>query len=322
MIVNFATIVAGIAGMAAALELLTGSVGFYTPYLILAPAISLAVWVFLLAKGYGPIERVFSIISITMFVYVVVAFLAKPSPEAIVSGTFWITHDLSPDYLLYSSAIIGATISPYMQFYLTSAIVDKGLRIKDLKDERVGTFLGISFSGLQAFAIVIVTAAVLFPLGIIVDTPRDVALALFPFLGGLTFILFSIGFFSSSITGTGVVVSTTGYAFSEFFGVERGLSKRVHEAFLFYFMFTACFIIGYGVLLLGITPIQAMVYSMLISFILSPLVMFLLLRITNDSEVLGKHANRGFMKYVGWLIFGILIFLDGIMLTSFVIPIG
>ena len=317
--VNFATVIAGIAGMAASLELLAWVAGLYFPYTILVPILTFCVWLFLLKEGYGPIERVFSIVSLTMFVYVVVAFMANPSPEEIIRGSLWITEELTFDYLVYVSAIIGATISPYMQFYLVSAIVDKRVRIRDLLSERVGSILGITISGIQAFAIVLVAAYVLFPRGIIVETAKDVALSLVPFLGFSAFTLFAIGFFSSSLNGTGVIISSSGYSFSEFFGVERGLSKRVREAFTFYLMFTICFMIGCGALILGITPIQAMVYSMVISFILSPMVVYLILRVANDSEVMGKHANNFVMKIVGWAIFVILLLLDFILLMDVVI---
>ncbi|WP_309493429.1 NRAMP family divalent metal transporter [Candidatus Hecatella orcuttiae] len=315
--VNFATIVAQIAGMAAGLELLLGSLGLYTPYVVLSPILAFSVWAFLLKKGYSPVERIFSVVSLTLLAYVAVAFMAKPSPEAVAAGTFWIVHKPTPDYLLFSAAVIGATISPYMQFYLTSALVDKGVKLKDLKLGRTGSVLGITVSGIEAFAIVVVTATVLHPLGITVDTPRDAALALFPYLGAATFILFSIGFFASSVIGTGVVVSSSGYAFGEFFGVERGLNKKVAEAFHFYLTFTACFIIGYAVLLLGVTPIQAMVYSMVISFIFSPLVMLLILTTANSRELLRDAANKMHFRAAGWLIFGVLLVLDAFLISTF-----
>lgn len=317
--VNFATVIAGIAGMAASLELLAWVIGFYFPYTILTPILTFCVWTFLLKEGYGPIERVFSIISLTMFVYVAVAFMANPSPKEIIQSSLWITEKLTFDYLVYVSAIIGATISPYMQFYLVSAIVDKRVRVRDLLSERVGSILGITISGIQAFAIVIVAAYVLFPRGIVVETAKDVALSLVPFLGFSAFTLFAVGFFSSSLNGTGVIISSSGYSFSEFFGVERGLSKRVREAFTFYLMFTICFTIGYGALILGVTPVQAMVYSMVISFILSPMVVYLILKIANDSEVMGKYVNNFAMKITGWIIFIVLLMLDVILLTNAVI---
>ncbi|RLG90753.1 MAG: hypothetical protein DRO36_05565 [Candidatus Hecatellales archaeon] len=316
--VNFATIVAEIAGMAASLELLAWVAGFYVPYTVLAPILTVCVWIFLLKEGYGPIERVFSIVSLTMFVYVAVAFMVKPSPEEVFYGSFWITRKLTFDYLVYVSAIIGATISPYMQFYLVSAIIDKKVRVKDILSERIGSALGITISGIQAFAIVIVAAYVLFPRGIAVETARDVALALVPFLGFSAFTLFSVGFFASSLNGTGVIISSSGYSFSEFFGVERGLSKRVREAFTFYLMFTVCFMIGYGALIFGVTPIQAMVYSMVISFILSPMVVYLILRVSNDREIMGEHVNSPIIKLVGWIIFVVLLFLDAILLADMV----
>lgn len=315
--VNFATIVAQIAGMAAGLELLLGSVDLYTPYVVLSPILAFSVWAFLLKKGYSPVERIFSVVSLTLLVYVAVAFMAKPSPESVLTGTFWVTAKPTPGYLFFSAAVIGATISPYMQFYLTSALVDKGVKRKDLKLGRTGSVLGITVSGIEAFAIVVVTATVLHPLGVTVDTPRDAALALFPYLGAPSFTLFSIGLFASSVIGTGVVVSSSGYAFGEFFGVERGLNKKVAEAFHFYLTFTACFIIGYAVLLLGVTPIQAMVYSMVISFIFSPMVMFLILTTANSRELLKDTTNRAYFKAVGWLIFGILLVLDGFLISTF-----
>ena len=322
MVVNFSIMVAGIAGMAAGLELLLSCIGFYAPYVILAPIITLFFWAFLLKEGYGHVERVFSVVSMILFVYVFVAFLAQPSAEAVVMGTLWVTHIPTQYYIFYIAAIIGSTISPYMQFYITSAIIDKNIKIRDLRNERIGNLLGISFEGIEAFAIVIVTATVLFPGGILIDTPRDAALALVPFLGIYAFALFSLGFFSSSLTGAGVVVSSSGYAFSEFFGVERGMSKKVHEAFLFYFMFTAVFLVGYGALLLGVTPIQAMVYSMFICFIFSPIVLYLILIVANDRDLMGPYANGSVMKVLGWAIFVILLLFNGILLFSTIWPTG
>jgi Mn2+/Fe2+ NRAMP family transporter len=222
------------------------------------------------------------------------------------------------DYILLFITMVGTTITPYMQFYLQSAVVDKGVRIEDYRFAKYDVYAGAFMTGFIAFFIILATGTILHPAGVAVDSAEDAARALEP---GRRFAshLFAVGLLNASFLAALVLPLATAYGLSEAFGWESGISKSFKEAPQFLGFYTAFIVIGAGVIMIPHAPlIRIMFLSQTINGILLPIVLVIMLRLVNNREIMGDYVNSKRMDIITWITVAILILLTLLLLvTSF-----
>lgn len=213
--------------------------------------------------------------------------------------------------------MIGTTITPWMQFYLQSSVVDKGVDVKNLKYQRWDVFLGAFWTDFIAFFIVVATAATLYKHGINIETAEDAAKALEPFAGKYASSLFAIGLFGASLLGAHILPLSTAYAITEAFGFENGLDKKFKEAPVFYGIILLFIVIGAGIILLPNIPlIKLMIIAQEINGILLPIILIYMLKLTNDKEIMGEYVNSKLFNVIAWVTVVFIIILTLILLVQ------
>ena len=311
VLANIANTASEFAGVAASLEIFGVSRHWSVPLI--------AVLVFgLVVQGtYKFIERIFLTASALYAVYIISAFLAQPPWATILRQTVRPTFSLHGGYLTTLITIVGTTIAPWMQFYLQSTIVDKGVRLRDLRWAKLDAYIGSAAAGLIAFFIIVACGATLFPHGIRVDTAKDAALALEPFAGPYATILFAFGLLNASIFSAAILPLSTAYAVCEALGWETGVDRRPKEAPGFFTIYTAMILVGSIPILLPQAPLVAiMFWSQTLNGILLPLVLLVMLKLINDPGLMGRHVNSMAFNLVAWGTAAVMIALSVLLLLT------
>jgi len=283
---------------------------------ISVPISAILVW-WLVVKGtYKFSERVFLIFSAFLLVYVVSALLGKPHWHDI--GQAMIKPDIkyTKDYLTIVIGIIGTTIAPWMQFYMQSAVIEKGLTISDYKFTLADVIIGSIITVVVAFFIIVACASTLHISGIKIEEAKDAALALKPLAGDLASATFAFGLFIASIFSATILPVATAFYVCEAFGFEAGIDKKWKEAPQFYWLFTSIIIIGAAIILIPNAPlILITLWSQVANGILLPVVLICMILIVNNKEVMGKYVNNRYQNIFGWFTISVLI---GLTVTLFV----
>ena len=296
LVANGGVTVSEFVGIAAALELL-GVARF-----ISVPIAAAAIW-WLVVKGtYQRVERVFLAMSLVFLAYVVSAFLAHP-PWAIVAREIVRPHfDFSPAFLFSFVAVIGTTISPYMQVFIQSSVVEKGVRAENYRFTKIDVWVGTVFAILVVFFIVISTAATLHANGEHVESAAQAAVALRPLAGPYASILFAVGLFGASMLAAGVLPLATAYSISEAFGFEKGVSSSFREAPIFIGVFTFLVVLGATVAVMpGLSLIHVLIVTQVINGVLLPVILIAVLKLVNNRELMGSHVNGVAYNIAAWL---------------------
>ena len=296
-VANFGIIVSEFVGIAAAAEL------FGLNRYIAVPLAAALVWLLITRGSYARVEKIFLMLTLAFLAYIGAAFLAKPDWGAVLQQTIRPTLQLNIDYLQLLIALIGTTISPYMQLYVQSSVVEKGVTPADYRYTRFDVYLGTLFAGIVAAFIIIATAATLFPTGKQVETAADAARALEPVAGPYAGLMFGLGLLGASLLAAGVLPLATTYMMSEALGFERGVSRSWDEAPIFMGLFTGLVALGAVLALIpGLPLIQVLVGVYVLNGLLLPIELFAILRLVNDHELMGHHVNRGIFGALAWAI--------------------
>jgi NRAMP (natural resistance-associated macrophage protein)-like metal ion transporter len=296
LVANGGVTVSEFVGIAAALELI--GVARY----ISVPIAAVAIW-WLVVKGtYQRVERVFLAMSLVFLGYVVSAFLAHP-PWATVAREIVRPHfDFTPTFLFSFVAVIGTTISPYMQVFIQSSVVEKGVRAENYRFTKIDVWVGTVFAILVVFFIVISTAATLHVNGEHVESAAQAATALRPLAGPYASILFAVGLFGASMLAAGVLPLATAYSISEAFGFEKGVSSTFREAPIFIGVFTFLVVLGATVAVMpGLSLIHVLIVTQVINGVLLPVILIAVLKLVNNRELMGNHVNGLFYNIAAWL---------------------
>jgi Mn2+/Fe2+ NRAMP family transporter len=284
---NTGVIVSEFVGIGQASELLGIS-----KYLVI-PLSGALIW-FLVVRGSPKrVEHVFLVMSLVFFTYVISAFISKPDWASVAVNFVRPTFSLDTAYLFTVMALIGTTIAPFMQIYVQSAAVDKGIDKDELSVARWDVIVGMTFADLIAAFIVICTAATLFTHGITnIDSAATAAESLAPIAGNYAKYLFAIGLFGASMLAMGVVPLATAYSLSEALGFEKGLSRSFREAPIFLGIFTGLMAIGGVVALIpGIPPITLLLVAQCVNGILLPVLLVAIIKLANDPAIMGENRN-------------------------------
>ncbi len=296
LIANAGVTVSEFVGIAAASEL------FDVSHYISVPIAAILIW-FLVVKGsYKKVERVFLLMSLVFLGYIVSAFLSRPDWGAVGVGLIRPEFKLEHAFLFTFVAIIGTTISPYMQVYVQSSVVEKGVTLDDYAKTKWDVWVGTIFAILIVFFIIVSTAATLHKSGIQITTAADAAHALRPLAGRYAQTLFGLGLFGASMLAAGVLPLATAYSISEALGFEKGVSRSFREAPIFIGTFTFLIAVGAAIAIVPNLPlIRVLLVTQVINGLLLPIVLFAVLRLVNDREVMGRHVNGPIYNLAAWL---------------------
>jgi len=311
---NLTVIIAEFAGIAASMEL------FGVHKHISVPVSAFVVWFVVVKGNFKQVERFLIIISLIYLTYVFSGVMSNP-PWKEVARQIMVPHiRLDKDYLLLFITMVGTTITPYMQFYLQSAVVDKGIRIDEYRYAKFDVYAGSFMTVFIAFFIVLSTGTILHPAGVVVDSAEHAAQALRPLAGDFASHLFAVGLLNASFLAAFVLPLATAYGLSEAFGWESGINKTFREAPQFLGFYTAFIVIGAGVILRPNAPLIKIMYlSQTINGMLLPVVLIIMLRLINDASIMGEFVNSKRMNVIAWFTVAVLILLTVMLLvTSFI----
>lgn len=287
LVANTGVIISEFVGIGQASEL------FGVSRFISIPICGVVIWALVVKGSPKGVERVFLVMSLVFFTYVISAFLSKPDWLEVAHGFVKPTISSDTGYLFTVMALIGTTIAPFMQIYVQSAAVEKSMDKDELPMARADVVIGMTFADMIAAFIVICTAATLFSHGITnVDSAATAAESLVPIAGSYAKYLFAIGLLGASMLAMAVVPLATAYSLSEALGFEKGLSRSFREAPIFLGIFTALIIIGAVVSMIpGIPPITLLLVAQCVNGVLLPVLLLAVVRLINNPEIMGEYRN-------------------------------
>lgn len=280
---------------------------------ISVPLVAFAVWILAVKGTYRIAEKIFLVFSMALLSYVISAIAGHPNWEEI--GLSIVKPELQLDYGYVAMIItlVGTTIAPWMQFYMQSTVIEKGLTIKHYKYTILDILVGCIATIAVAFFIIVSCASTLYVngQGTEIKDASDAAIALKPFAGELASHVFAFGLFVASVFAAIILPIATAFYVCEAFGFEAGIDKKWKEAPQFYWLYTAIIAIGAGIILLPNAPlIKISLISQEINGILLPVVLISMMLIINKKEVMGEHVNKGLGNVIGWVTIGILVILS------------
>jgi NRAMP (natural resistance-associated macrophage protein)-like metal ion transporter len=296
LIANGGVTVSEFVGIAAATEL------FAVPRFISVPLAAVAIWWLVVKGSYQRVERVFLLMSLVFLGYIISAFLAHPDWNAVAVGLVKPSFSFDQAYLFTFVAVVGTTISPYMQVYVQSSVVEKGVTVEDYPASRTDVWVGTLFAILVVFFIVISTAATLNKHHIHIVSAADAARALKPLAGDYAEKLFAVGLFGASMLAAGVLPLATAYSISEALGFEKGVSRSFREAPIFLGVFTFLVAVGAAIAVIPNLPlIRVLLVTQVINGLLLPVILFAILRLVNNRDLMGAYVNGRLYNIGVWL---------------------
>ena len=281
--------------------------------------ISLAlVWLLVVKGNYKIAERIFLVFSVLLLMYIVSAVMGKPHWGEIGTAMIHPHMEFNAPYLAIVIGIIGTTIAPWMQFYMQSSVIEKGLKMRDYKYTLVDIVIGCLVTVIVAFFIIVACASTLHVNGIKISEAKDAAMALKPLAGGLASTIFALGLFVASIFSATILPLATAFYVCEAFGFEAGIDKKWNEAPEFYFLYTGILILAAAIILIPNAPlIEISIWSQVVNGILLPVVLVCMILLINNKKIMGKHVNKVGTNIIGW---STIIILVALSLMLLIIP--
>ena len=300
VIVNFGNIMAEFSGIAGSMQL------FHVSKYISVPICALLVWVLIVKGDYKSVEKVFLVASVFYIAYIITGVLSGPDWHLALVETVKLPPSSvwrDKAYVYMTVGVIGTTITPWMQFFLQSSIVEKGVSVRQYKATRLDVIIGSIFTDVVAWFIVVACAATLYTHGMRnISVPSDAAEAMKPLAGQYAFILFAAGLFNASIFAACVLPLSTAYTVCEGLGFESGVDKSFHEAKFFYWLYTLLIALGAAVVLIPNFPlVRVIIGSQVLNGVLLPIVLIFMLRLINKHELMGSYTNSRWFNAVAWI---------------------
>jgi len=313
VITNTINIGADLGAMASSAKMLLGLSSIFWLLLITAVIIILEVFV-----SYKKYSKILKYLALTLFMYVLTAFISKPNWGTIFQSTMIPQIKFSSEYMLNIVAILGTTISPYLFFWQTSQEVEEEIVDGKMKEMGVGkpavrqknvvnmnwdTIVGMVFSQAIMFFIIITTAVTLHANGITnIATASQAAEALRPVAGDFAYLLFAVGIIGTGLLAVPILAGSSAYAVTETLGLKEGLSKKTRLAPGFYGIIAASTLVGMAISWMGIDPIKALYYAAALNGLAAPPLMVLIILIANNKKIMGKFVSKKFGNIAGWII--------------------
>jgi len=315
MMANLSTTTAEFAGIAASMEI------FGVSKYISVPVAAVLVWLVIVKGTYQSIEKIFLIASAFYITYIVSGLMLHPNWGYLLKETITPSISFQPDYVYMLIGLIGTTITPWMQFYLQSSVVEKGVKISEYKYTKWDVYIGCIITDVVSYFIIITCAATIFAHGMRIETAKDAALALFPLAGSYSAWLFAFGLLSASLFAASVLPLSTAYFLCEGMGWDSGVNKRFWEAPQFYLLYTLLIVVGASIILIPDAPLLTiMVLSQVINGSLLPFVLVFMLLLINNRKLMGSYTNNRFFNAVAWTMTIILSILTVILVITTIFP--
>jgi Mn2+/Fe2+ NRAMP family transporter len=292
VIVNYGNVVTEFIGIAGSMQL------FHVSRYLSVPICAAIVWALVVKGDYKSVEKVFLAASFFYFAYIV---------AGVLSGPNW-----------HLAMVQTVTLPPWMQFYLQSSIVDKGITVKEYKASRLDVIVGSIFTDIVAWFIIVACAATLYVHGIHDIADASVAAqAMKPLAGQYAFLLFAAGLFNASLFAASILPLSTAYTVCEGLGFESGLDKSFKEAPFFYWFYTLLIVLGAAVVLIPNFPmIQIAVLSQVLNGVLLPVIMIFMLKLIEKKDLMGKYTNSHWFNFIAWATALIVIAMSLVMLWN------
>jgi Mn2+/Fe2+ NRAMP family transporter len=285
---------------------------------ISVPVVAAMVWILVVKGTYQLAERIFLIFSISLLTYVVSAIMGKPHWGEIGTAIIHPRFEMNSQSMAMIIGVIGTTIAPWMQFYMQSSVIEKGLKMKNFKYSLIDITVGCVATVAVAFFIIVACASTLHEKGIQINEAKDAALALKPLAGEFAGHVFAFGLFIASIFSATILPLATAFYVCEAFGFEAGIDKKWEEAPEFYVLYTAILIVSAIIILFPNAPLIAIsVWSQVINGILLPVVLICMILLVNNKKIMGTYTNKPVNNIIGWTAVVVLV---GLSLTLVVMP--
>ena len=312
VLANTINIGADLGAMAASAELVVGLP--FSMWLLGMTFVTLFLQVFIPYKTYA---RFLKYLTLSLFAYVVTFFIVEQDWRELALRTLIPTVSMDPQYIMNVVAVLGTSISPYLYFWQTSEeveeeIADGKLKVmghgtpkidgQDIADMRTDTVVGMFFSNLVMFFIIATVASTLHRNGIThIDSAAEAAESLRPFAGDFAFVLFALGIIGTGLLAVPVLAGSASYAVAETFGWREGLCLKCWQAWGFYGVIAVATVTGMLLNAFGIPPFQALYYTAILNGLAAPPLLFLIMLISNNPRVMGRHTNGKASNVFGWL---------------------
>jgi Mn2+/Fe2+ NRAMP family transporter len=299
LLVNFGNVVGEFAGIAGSLEL------FGVSRYVSVPICAVIVWLIVVKGQYKSVEKVFLAASFFYVTYIVAGVFAQPAWKEALIATVKPPPAAAfrqPGYLYMAIGVVGTTIAPWMQFYLQSSIVEKGVTRRQYKASQIDVISGCIFTDVVAWFIIVACAATLYVHGhYIIRDAADAAQALRPLAGDYAYILFALGLFNASLFAASILPLSTAYTVCEGMGFESGVGKKFSEAPVFYWLYTILIVAGGGAILIPDLPlVKIAILSQVINGVAIPPVLVFMLLLVNKKDLMGDFVNSRLYDVIAW----------------------
>lgn len=310
-------VIANTINAGADISAISAAINMFVPVPISVMVIPIAIAIVALQVwgSYHLIVKVFKWLTLSLFAYVIAAFLAKPDWYAVARATFVPQISLTSEYITTIVAILGTTISPYLFFWEASEEVEEeksegrttlaereGATDAEIKKEKIDTIVGMLFCNVVFYFVILAAGATLHASGKTdIQSATDAAQALRPLAGDLASVLFAIGLIGAGLLAVPVLTGSAAYAVAETFDWPSGLDEKPRHAKKFYAVIAASTIVGVALDFLGINPIKALYWTAVINGVVAPPLLVVVMLVSNNQKVMGRRTNGLFTKIVGWL---------------------
>jgi NRAMP (natural resistance-associated macrophage protein)-like metal ion transporter len=299
VVVNFTNVVTEFSGIAGSMQL------FHVSKYVSVPICSLIVWALVVKGDYKSVEKIFLIASVFYIAYIIAGVLSRPDWHlALIETVKLPPRNVWSDksYLYMTVGVIGTTITPWMQFYLQSSIVEKGITKRQYKASQIDVIAGCIFTDIVAWFIIVACAATLYVHGYRnISDAKDAAQALRPLAGDFAYILFAVGLFNASLFAASILPLSTAYTVCEGLGFESGVGKKFSEAPVFYWLYTVLIAVGAGVILFPNLPlVKISILSQVVNGVAVPPVLIFMLLLVNKKELMGEYVNSRIYNWTAW----------------------
>jgi NRAMP (natural resistance-associated macrophage protein)-like metal ion transporter len=300
VVVNFTNVVTEFIGIAGSLHL------FHVSEFISVPICAALVWFLVFRGDYKSTEKIFLVASLVYIAYIFAGVLSQPSWHEAILATVQLPNDKvwrDKAYIYMAIGVVGTTIAPWMQFYLQSSVVEKGIRVKDYAASRLDVIVGSFFTDLVAWFIIVACAATLYVHGMgAIQIASDAAEAMRPLAGDYAFLLFAFGLFNASLFAASILPLSTAYTVCEGLGFESGVDKSFKEAPFFYWLYTLLIVGGAATVLIlpDAQLVKFAIYSQVLNGVLLPVIIILMLLLINRHDLMGEHKNTRLWNVIAW----------------------
>jgi Mn2+/Fe2+ NRAMP family transporter len=287
LIANAGVTVSEFVGIGAAMELLG-----VNKYLAI-PAGAILIWYLVIFGSYAKVEKILLLMTLVFFAYPAAAIMSHPDWSAVAQGAFVPKFKADPAYLFLIVGLLGTTITPYIQIFQQSSLVEKGVARRHYGPERIDAWFGAVFSNLMSISMIIATAATLYVIGKRdIGSAADAARALEPVVGNAASLLFGVGLLGATLLAGAVLPLATAYAVSETFGLPKGVNLDFRRGKVFFSLFTALIVIGAGLALIPNVPVMKLLVGVqVLNGVLLPIVLVFILLLINDKRLTGDLKN-------------------------------